>query len=1042
MRRGRGVGLPGTFENRRGTGGERRGGGRDVAGGDFPRRGGYGGGYGGDRGGYGSGDRGRKRKPEDQLSGPSYIPSPGQEQTVELMSNAFKVELNPRKFKRLDVFTVSFIGPRALSIEDEALKKRILGTRSIWGALTCPKLATFRDYEHAKLFVVSTPEIEARTQVEALDDSVVDLALRGTTEGTEQWTLKFSCETEHSALCSEPDKQTLWLQFASLVAYEALTAGGFTLGRRENIMRMSQPETWRQMRDGNFLVPGYTKSFCYTENGTFWAFAPKYSLLLNRDMSQELGDLMRQDPSYALSAGSDLSNVLRRRNLMCITSYCRTNIYKVVGVDLTKRATDEFSIREKLPNGDWGDHTETHISYLRSRYGGVCRELDNPALDSAPMVACVLVGRKNQAVKRTKTVYIPAPLLKLCCVNPSDLTRGQREDITRASQRKSADCIREIFQLVADLQKPEVREAFEYFGLDIQSDAASLEGRNNLRQTVVISLCPPGAGGGGRERGNAEIYLNDQGNFMRDFIRASTHSNPPPLNKFITIVRLTPNGRIPNDACRDFFNGLENECRRWGWQLSASMKPQDLRVIGWSGTAQHLDEIQAKLAAEFQDESRRPDLIWGLLADRDDVEYNLFKRFAYKLEIPSQVLTMRTLEKLHTKAFWKMIAAVAAKIVPTVNRGKPVNWTAPWELQRSPLEGRDHTVAIGVSTYQSSSKTKSKTGGYGLVATVNSACTGVVQDYGQSENISRGGIFGELKDKFEKLFLELLTRHEKKPDTLIIYRKGISESMFEQLEKAEITQIEAAIDNIIGKRQWNPSERTLTLSQPRLWREKGVYEFHIPCVVVNSNGQRSIQSVVKSAQPVTVLGPDGTKSSGYLEFTIRIPESEGTPDLHASQALGVKLPHGRKALLEKRPQLAYVVVNQASNSNLLFFGKRTRDNVPPAGTIIDSWFRGIDTKGKTRSEFFIIPSAGPAGFSGPVHYSIILNNTSMPIRELELISLRLCFLYYNQQGSVKTPFVLRFAEMGAEKACTLYRDCDDAALPAKKNKLRDTHFLL
>eukprot|EP01054_Gregarina_sp_Poly1_P009918 Gregarina_sp_Poly_1__9917@NODE_64_length_16522_cov_117_152963_g55_i0_p3_GENE_NODE_64_length_16522_cov_117_152963_g55_i0NODE_64_length_16522_cov_117_152963_g55_i0_p3_ORF_typecomplete_len1035_score158_01Piwi/PF02171_17/1_2e16Piwi/PF02171_17/3_9e14PAZ/PF02170_22/0_0026PAZ/PF02170_22/8_9e03_NODE_64_length_16522_cov_117_152963_g55_i01306916173 len=1030
---GRGGGLPGTFETRHGAGGERRGTGRDGNNGDFSRRGGYG----GDRGS----DRGRKRRAEDQPSGPSRIPGPGQEQTVELTSNAFKVKLNSNKFKRLDVFTVSFIGPRVLSIEDEALKKRILGKRNIWGALTCPKLATFRDYEHAKLFVVSTPEIDAKTQVEALDESVIDLPVRGEVEGTEQWTVKFACETERSALFSEPDKQSLWLQFASLVAYEALTAGGFTLGHRENIMRMSQPESWKQMRDGNFLVPGYTKSFCYTENGTFWTFAPKYSLLLNRDMSQELNDLMRQDASYAQSVGSDLSNVLRRRNLMCITSYCRTNIYKIVGVDLTKRATDEFTIREKLATGDWGEHTETHISYLRSRYGAVCRELDNPALESAAMVACILMGRKKQAVKRSKTVYIPAPLLKLCCVSPADLSRSQREDITRASQRKASDCIREIRQLVADLQKPEVREAFEYFGLDIESDAASLEGRNKLRQAVVISLCPPGAGGG-RERGNTEIYLNEQGNFMKEFIRASTHSNPPPLNKFITIVRLTPNGRIPNDACRDFFNGLESECRRWGWQLSVSTKPQDLRVIGWSGTAQHLDEIQTKLATEFKDESRRPDLIWGLLADRDDVEYNLFKRFAYKLEVPSQVLTMRTLERLHTKAFWKMIAAVAAKIVPSMNRGKPVNWTVPWELQQAPLEGRDHTLAIGISTYQSSGRVKSKTGGYGLVATVNSACTGVVQDYGQSENISRGGIFGELKDRFEKLFLDLLMRHEKKPDTLIIYRKGVSESMFDQLERAEITQIEAAIDNVIGKRQWNPSERTLTLSQPRLWREKGVYEFHIPCVVVGPNGQRSIQSVVKSAQSVTVLGQEGVKSSGYLEFTIHIPESEGTPDLHVSQSLGVKLPHGRKALLEKRPQLAYVVVNHAGNSNLLFFGKRTRDNVPPAGTIIDSWFRGIDTKGKTRDEFFIIPSAGPAGFSGPVHYSVILNNTSMPIRDLELISLRLCFLYYNQQGSVKTPFILRFAEMGAEKACTLYRDCDDATNPTKKNKLRDTHFLL
>eukprot|EP01056_Protomagalhaensia_sp_Gyna25_P004583 Protomagalhaensia_sp_Gyna_25__4582@NODE_422_length_3491_cov_32_817497_g324_i0_p1_GENE_NODE_422_length_3491_cov_32_817497_g324_i0NODE_422_length_3491_cov_32_817497_g324_i0_p1_ORF_typecomplete_len1026_score168_69Piwi/PF02171_17/2_7e16Piwi/PF02171_17/4_3e14PAZ/PF02170_22/0_00058_NODE_422_length_3491_cov_32_817497_g324_i03003377 len=1006
----------------------RRYGGSRYSGGERSR-------YGGNDGRYGGGNdgRGRKRRADE--------PPPGRQrpldppvQEVQLTSNAFRVSVNPEKLKRLDIFTVKFEGPRVLGRLDENLKRYILNHKSIWRTLKCPKLAAFTDHEFAKLFVVSTREFDAVHFVNLMQGNVVRVP-GGHRGQDEDWTVHFKHETENKDLSdTDPASQALWLQFASQVAGVALAAGGFTIGRGNTVLRSADQRSWQQLRDrSGYLVPGYSKSFCFTEHGTYWTFAPKYSLFLNRTMNDELRDTFRGDASLTQTGGQELTNVLRRRNLMCVTSYSPNNIYKIVGVAFDKRATDEFLIREKAPSGEFIDVKETHLGYLRKRYGAQTRELEDPTLESATMVACQLLGRRKQIVKRAKTVFIPAPLLKICCVSPKDLARSQREEITRLSQRKAHDCLREISQIVRDMDNPDVRDAFDEFGLTVQAEAESLAGKNSLRQSVVISLCPPGID----SRGNAEIYLDDSGSFQRDFISRCMHSSPPKITNFITIAR-TDHGNIPSRWCDLFFQGLEQHWHKWNWDVTTRWSPRDLRVIKWDGTPQELERLEASLHQEFET-AGRPDLIWGLLSERDDYEYSLFKRFAYRLEVPSQVITIQTLRRLQAKAFWKMIAAVAAKVQPILVNNKPQSYSAPWHLRNAPLEGREATVAIGIATYQPVGARGSGQGGFGLVATVNSSGTGVVQDFGQSANVSSGGIFGELKQRFEKLYQDLQIRHDKKPDTLLIYRKGVSESMFSQLERSEVTQIEAALDAVVGKRQWEPSERILTLSQPKQWREKGTYEFYIPCVQVDARGERRVQQVMKTAEPISVLGPDRLKSSGHLEFRIPISDTEGVPDIHSAQSFGVKLPHGRKALLEKRPRVAFIVVNHSHTSNLLFFNKRG-DKKAPAGTIVNNYFRGVSSDGKPMNEFFIIPSSGATGFAGPVHYSIITNQTTLTNPEIELISLRFCFLYYNQQGSVKTPYMLRFAEMGAEKACTLYQE--ELADPNKKNRLRDTHFLL
>eukprot|EP01053_Blabericola_migrator_P001861 Blabericola_migrator_1__1860@NODE_1505_length_4393_cov_327_380490_g795_i1_p1_GENE_NODE_1505_length_4393_cov_327_380490_g795_i1NODE_1505_length_4393_cov_327_380490_g795_i1_p1_ORF_typecomplete_len754_score134_90Piwi/PF02171_17/8_6e11Piwi/PF02171_17/1_4e11PAZ/PF02170_22/6_6e05_NODE_1505_length_4393_cov_327_380490_g795_i11532414 len=753
-------------------------------------------------------------------------------------------------------------------------------------------------------------------------------------------------------------------------------------------------------------------------------------------MDSELKDLFRKKPELC-EPDSDLRNTLRRRNLMCVTPYCPANIYKVIGVAFDKKPTDTFKLREKNAQGEWEERTESHIGYLRRRYGAQLSALMDPALDGAMMVSCVLLGRRKQSVKRSKTVFIPAPLLQVCCVNPTDLARHQREEITRLSQRKAHVVLEEIRRMITDLSNPVIKEGFEEFGLTVQVEPAALEGTNKLHQDVVISLCPPGQD----QRGDCELYFDNRGSFERPYQNARKHFNPPILKRFCTIVRYDNNGQIPDHQCRAFFGHMEQYFRNWNWDTQyLSFRPHELEVHGWDGSEQHLEHIADIIRRENALERGSYDLVWGLLRDKRETEYTLFKRMTFNLGIPSQVITMQIMDRLNGQPFWKMMGAVAAKISPTVdNRLQPVDYTAPWRLRNAPLEGRDGAVAIGIATYQPSSMRRSNMGGFGLVAVVNDVGCGILQEYGESANISSGGIFGDLRAKFEKLLVDLTMRHCKRLDTLLIYRKGVSDSMFEQLEKAEVTQIEAALDAVIGKRQWEASERLLTLSQPKLWRQKGVYKCQVPCVVLQ-DGERRVVNVAKETSAVQVPGPDGSKKTGHLELQIKFEEHEGTPDLHSSHNIVVELPDdGPRRPLDKRPGIIFIVVNHSHQANLLFFSGE-RDAQAPPGTIINDYFRSVSLQGTPRNEFFIIPSVGPSGFAGPVHYSIITNRAMMEQPDIELASLRFCHLYYNQQGSIKTPFMLRFAEKGAEKLCTLYQGC--ASLTERRNRLRDTHFLL
>lgn len=993
----------------------------------------------------------------------------GNETEVDIITNAFPIQTDPKRFGALHIFKIAFEGPRQLDIWDEGIKQRLITHKSIWPLLPPTRCVDYRDKEGARLFVLASPN--GPTGSEMLRDvQNTEISLRtgrrpadGTDGGSseipvkeEVWTLSFKEESK-SPLRTAIDNPSAWLQFLTIVSEIALTSGGFSsVSNNRRIAQLDQQDRWLKLRsiDGA-LVPGFSKAFTFTENGAYWVFAPRYTVLLDMNMDRYLGDLLREDQRL-YEDRSELAKVLRRRRLFVVTAYMRSNVYQALAAPADVKATDLIKIFDKSTNGGSDRKANendavppyreiSHIEYLREKYGGQCSALYERGLESAQMIACTLVGRRKAAVKCSRTVYIPAPLLKLVDVNMTDFHRNIREEITRHSQRTASDAFSEIHKLISDLSQPAIQETFQAFGLCLDQSASKIKGQNNLRRTVIISLSPPagttgGSGSGSPSRGSPggvkDIYLDDSGNFMKDFISARTHAVKPKIGTQYMVVVRRDHGRVPSSLVERFLSDLAGETRRLGWDIS--INPTN----SWVESFDTEEDLAAVVPRIMKDISAgavaKPLVLFGLIPERDDYNYGAVKRFAFRLGVPSQVVTAKLLQRLGTKAFWKMLASLNAKIAAAAPPGEPLRQQpSPWRLRDDPLGVRPNTVAIGIATYcQSANRRGGGMTGWGIVATTNNDCTGVVQDFGQTASADRTGMLGDLRSHLRGVLRRLRYQHRRKLENLIIYRRGVTDSAFERLKLVEVPQIEAALADVIGAQTWDPNRRILTLTYPPAFTEKGVYNVELNCRRARTDDSTDLSSLVviqKSVEAIYATDPDTGGSKVRLEVPIT-PE-EGTPSLHTPPR--ITLPDGQKKFsMHKTPAFAYIVANHCHSANLLFFkqptgggdrglgGDRRSAYVTPCGTIVDKHFRGLDLTGKTRDEFYIVPGTGAIGFSAPTHYSVITNTLEMSMRELEEISLRLCFLYFNQQGSIKCPFLVRIAETAAEQAQKIYANID------------------
>ena len=99
----------------------------------------------------------------------------------------------------------------------------------------------------------------------------------------------------------------------------------------------------------------------------------------------------------------------------------------------------------------------------------------------------------------------------------------------------------------------------------------------------------------------------------------------------------------------------------------------------------------------------------------------------------------------------------------------------------------------------------------------------------------------------------------------------------------------------------------------------------------------------------------------------------------------------------------YINVCKRVNTRL-FGGDIGQFKNPQPGTVIDTTITD-----KEVYEFYLISTAAKQGLSGPTRYTVIYDSVCEPPDQIELLTYKLCYTYYNVSGSIKEPSCIRYA---------------------------------
>ncbi|MCQ2817281.1 MAG: hypothetical protein MJ252_08460 [archaeon] len=107
-------------------------------------------------------------------------------------------------------------------------------------------------------------------------------------------------------------------------------------------------------------------------------------------------------------------------------------------------------------------------------------------------------------------------------------------------------------------------------------------------------------------------------------------------------------------------------------------------------------------------------------------------------------------------------------------------------------------------------------------------------------------------------------------------------------------------------------------------------------------------------------------------------------------------------------QLCFVCVN--NRTDMIFIEKKgDKFNNPANGTVIDQSVTNPDFY-----EFYMQPQFVNQGIAHPIHFHVIFDTTGIPIEVLENITYKQTYYYWNWNGPIKVPAVLKFAEKETE----------------------------
>jgi aubergine-like protein len=130
------------------------------------------------------------------------------------------------------------------------------------------------------------------------------------------------------------------------------------------------------------------------------------------------------------------------------------------------------------------------------------------------------------------------------------------------------------------------------------------------------------------------------------------------------------------------------------------------------------------------------------------------------------------------------------------------------------------------------------------------------------------------------------------------------------------------------------------------------------------------------------------------------------------------------------PKLTYMIVSKRVNTRLFTNEPCGRDN-PPPGTILDNT---INVKG--RYQFFLVSATARQGTVAPCLYTVIQDDGSIKADKLQILTYKLCHLYFNWSGTVALPAPVQYAHKLAQMTALSYD-----GLPSHHNLANSLFYL-
>lgn len=104
-------------------------------------------------------------------------------------------------------------------------------------------------------------------------------------------------------------------------------------------------------------------------------------------------------------------------------------------------------------------------------------------------------------------------------------------------------------------------------------------------------------------------------------------------------------------------------------------------------------------------------------------------------------------------------------------------------------------------------------------------------------------------------------------------------------------------------------------------------------------------------------------------------------------------------------KLCLIVVQKRLNTRLI-----SNDSVgnPPSGTIVDECIIS-----KNNSDFYLVPQNVNQGTATPCHYTVLYDDAKLKPDHVQMLTYKLCHMYYNWSGTIKVPAPCQYAHKAA-----------------------------